>query len=185
KENRTGDLVRKIAENTVSREKFLNRYEQMLYIIPLNRISPVIPGYEKLLENRELFPDMEQYVNKIYSEKNTEEYIDCRRITFITKCILKKVKNFSEEEFMKIVSPYRKYLEKSGIDFTAEKENYEVMYDDGLGEGELSGGSTITSVLYKKELYKELYLLTGDLRYRGVYKKTKKQLRDLSFANEI
>ena len=102
----------RINENLTDRESFLNRYEQMLYTVPKTKISPVIDGYQKLLENEKLFPDMDAYVDKIWSSATKDEpneYIDCRRITFISKCVLKKVINLSFEEFMTYVEPYRKY----------------------------------------------------------------------------
>ncbi|AYV84104.1 MAG: XRN 5'-3' exonuclease [Hyperionvirus sp.] len=163
-------LMERIGTNMVPRGEFLNRYEQMLYIIPLNRISPIVPGYEKLLENRELFPDMQEYVNKIWSG-DSAEYIDCRRITFITKCVLKKVKNFTEQMFMKIVLPYRRFLElDSKVDYSSVKANRSIGYEA------ISGG-------YKRALYKELYLISGDARYKRIYKEAKKQLMDFPFAD--
>jgi 5'-3' exonuclease len=165
----------KIDRNIVSRSNFLNRYEQLLYTVPKNRIHPIIKGYEKLLEDESLFPDMDDYVSKIWNTSTSSQYIDCRRITFITKCILKRVHNYSFKDFMSIVKPYRRYLAKSDIQFGYTTRNVVVEYS---GEREqMQGGSDVLLLLnYYRNMYKRLYLETKHINYKYIYKEAKKHL---------
>jgi len=81
----------------VERKTFFNRYEQMLYTVPVNKIKPIFDAYKDILSNQSIFPDMDDYVKKILNSE--ENYIDCRKITFIIKCSLKKVLDLSFDEF--------------------------------------------------------------------------------------
>jgi len=104
------DVINNLYLYDVDRKNFLNRYEQMLYITPVNKIDLVISGYENLLMDKSLFPDMELYTDKIWNFENGN--IDCRRITFITKCDLKKIKNYEFEYFKEKINKYRKFFTK-------------------------------------------------------------------------
>ena len=90
-----------------TRENFLNRYEQMLYTLPINKIDKSIIEYRNVFDNVELFPDMDEYTNKIWK---MEKVLDCRRTLFISKCHMTQIKNKSFDEFIKYVLPYRKYI---------------------------------------------------------------------------
>lgn len=117
----------KINENLIDRNDFLNRYEQLLYTVPKNNMNPIINGYQELLKNKKLFPDMDHYINEIW-EGEADNYIDCRHIKFIAKCILKKVMNYSFNEFMSYVKPYRKYLKESNFDYSYVTKNREIKF---------------------------------------------------------
>lgn len=58
----------------------------------------------------------------------TDNCIDCRHIKFIAKCILKKVMNYSFNEFMSYVKPYRKYLKESNFDYSYVTKNREIKF---------------------------------------------------------
>ena len=67
-----------------------------------DKIENIVSKYK----GKDLFPDMDEYTKIIWNKNNS--YIDCRRITFINKCILTKVKNKSYKKFMDDVIKYRK-----------------------------------------------------------------------------
>lgn len=171
-------FTNKINANLTSRSKFLNRYEQLLYTVPKNRIKLVIDGYQPLLNNSSLFPDMDDYVNKIWNIDTSDQYIDCRRITFITKCILKKVKNYSFEEFMNKVRFYRKYLDP--LLFNDVAENITISYNSNNSNNLTGGYDNILQLLkYYKNTYKKLYLDTKHKNYKYIYKEAKKYLNNI------
>lgn len=180
KKNKVNIFSDKIKRNLTNRDKFLNRYEQLLYTVPKNRISPIIKGYEKLLENEDLFPDMEKYVDKIWNTDTSSEYIDCRRVTFITKCILKKVHNYPFNEFMSFVEPYRHFLNKSGLNFGYVTNIIKRTYNKQMLGGALIEEENIIQLLkYYRNTYKKLYLETKYINYKYIYKEAKKHLNSL------
>lgn len=173
----------KINRNLAGRNNFLNRYEQSLYTVPKNRIYPVIEGYEELLGDEHLFPDMDDYVDKIWNTDTPNRYIDCRRVTFITKCILKKVHNYSFKDFMSYVKPFRRFLDKSGLNFGHTTNNIEVLYPSvhKMSGGSIANEGNIIKLLnYYKNTYKRLYLETNHVNYKYIYKEAKKHLYSLN-----
>lgn len=117
-----------INEYNVMRKEYINRMEHLLYIVPYNKLlkDPIIDSlniYKKLiLDNKILFPDLDKQITEIWLGNKEKEYIDCKRITFITKCILEQVKNTSFTNFMKIVEPLRIYLSETDLD-NVQKQN--------------------------------------------------------------
>ncbi|AYV76756.1 MAG: XRN 5'-3' exonuclease [Terrestrivirus sp.] len=106
-----------IDEFNIKRSDFVNSIEQLLYISPSNKLlKDAVVGslpeqYRELIaKNKTMFPDINDQIKKIWEGKNPKEYIDCRRITFITKCILEKVKNLSWNEYKKYVVPLRETI---------------------------------------------------------------------------
>jgi 5'-3' exonuclease len=114
-----------ILKNTASRKHFLNRYEQLLYICPLSKIITV-SGYEELIANRQLIIDLDKYIEEIWKAKQLHNYelIDCRRISFLNKCILYNVPNLSFKQFIKLVKPYRHHLIKSSVNYDIKYKNF-------------------------------------------------------------
>jgi len=102
------DLSKKISK----RENYMNKAEQLIYTVPLKKIlnDPYLINKKKYIEfaknNPEICPDLDSQINQIWENTNINNnfYIDCRRVTFITKCVLEKVKNMSYVDFMKLIN---------------------------------------------------------------------------------
>ena len=62
--------------------------------------------YKFAKNNPEICPDLDSQINQIWENTNINSnfYIDCRRVSFITKCVLEKVKNMSYVDFMKLIN---------------------------------------------------------------------------------
>ena len=171
-------LVDMIDENLTERKNFLNRYEQLLYTVPKNKICPIIKGYEILLKDKELFPDMNDYVEKIWNTNSSSQYIDCRRITFITKCILKKVCNYSFKYFMEKVKSYRSFLNKNEFNYDTTNNNIIILYSLSkmIGGLTMNKHNLIELLNRYRIVYKDIYLETKNINYKFIYKEAKRYL---------
>jgi len=103
KSNTDLDIVfKKILNSHINRNVFMNPFEHYLYVTPKNAIN--IPDTKELIiNNPEIFPDMGLIVDKIINGNCLIDDlpIDCRRISFISKCIIKNIVNLTHEEYVK------------------------------------------------------------------------------------
>lgn len=105
-----------LSKYMVERGEYMNKTEQLIYTMPLKKIlnDPYLLDKKKYKEfakqHPEICPDLDEQINQIWENTggNTNFYIDCRRVTFITKCVLEKVSNMSYINYMKIIKPLRK-----------------------------------------------------------------------------
>lgn len=97
-------------EHLIKRKEYMNKFEQLIYTMPLKKILSDDalsdrPKYKKFAKDHsEICPNLDEQINKIWENTETEKsfYIDCRRVTFITKCVLEKVENMSFDKFIKL-----------------------------------------------------------------------------------
>lgn len=107
-----------LSKYNVIRENYFTKVEHMLYTVPTPKLlkEPYIEEhnqYQQLIKShQDIFVDIDKQIDEIWNG-NGKDYIDCRRITFITKCILEKVPNKPFKEFMEIVKPLRVKGDKS------------------------------------------------------------------------
>jgi hypothetical protein len=58
--------------------------------------------YKQFIEdNKDFFPDLDAIANKIWESTDNSDVIDCKRISFLSKCNLLSVKFVNFEEYMK------------------------------------------------------------------------------------
>lgn len=153
----------------VKREIFINRYEQQLYVVPKEQIRPILPSYESVFSNNRLFPDLDKYTEKIWNDRSGK-YIDCRRMTFFAKCILKQITNLTFDEFYDLV----KYGRNSDVtrDYGNSENELQIIFNKNEQIG--SGNYYKSSLEYYRNTYKKLYLETRNKKYKNIYKTAKK-----------
>lgn len=103
-----GDIIQKLRKYNIEQDKYLSKEEHMMYIMPkpsLMRNDAVINNshYMKIIDNNpDIFPDVDTWIDEIL-KMNGEKYIDCRKSTFINKCILKKVINKEYNDYISLM----------------------------------------------------------------------------------
>lgn len=166
-----------VAHNLIKREDFINPFEHYLYVTPKNSIN-LDKKYKYIKdiinENPNIFPDLNNIIESImntnnkFPEYNSNIPIDCRRVSYLSKCSLKTVRDIKFEDFIKLMKNYRdeNYFKVTMIPF--------IKY-----WGEQIGGSKINEfLLLVKKNYKNKYLQTRNIEFKKMYKMTKKILGD-------
>ncbi len=96
----------------VPRQSFMNKVEHYLYVTPYNKHIELPEKYKQFVENnRDLFPDLTEIAEKIWTSSDNSELIDCRRISFVNKCNLLCVKFVGFNNFMSRISYLRDEIE--------------------------------------------------------------------------
>lgn len=167
---------------TVNREDYFNCLEQLMYVTPKNILAELAPEeYQKVLTS---YIDTDNISEKIWnSEENNE--IDCRGVTFITKChlhVLEDIENFSSDKtFIKQLRAIKLDPEtnkRKGIIYEHRSNVHVITYNNyttmkKVSKNELSSKVNDETSLYK--LYKKQYYKTKDIKYKRLYKQIKHQ----------
>jgi 5'-3' exonuclease len=177
-----GDMITEINNSYVNRQNYLNTLEHYMYITPKNKMVNIPEPYMKFAhEHPDFFPDLTESVNKIWTGENASEIIDCKRINFLNKCNLLKVKHITYNEYFYKISKLR------SID-----TDYPTLYTNNiihtyLPIAPLIGGYVIPTgnsdvdvnkLKYYKNYFKLLYMKTGIIKYKKYYKTFKNKLDD-------
>lgn len=199
------DIHNNTVEEVISREDFFNPMEHYLYVTPKNSIN--VGKKYKLFEevinkNKNLFPDLNEIINKIMQIDNeTSNYdsdipIDCRRVSYFSKCTLKTVKDIKYNEFMKVIKPFRGKYKNFEIQYVpyikkwiqqkgglVNSTNLVVISED-LCECPLVIQPTLINFICQllvemKKKNKVKYLECGDIKYKKIYKMAKKILEEI------
>lgn len=110
--NQRTDLIWKnITSNSTKRTKFFNKYEQSLYVLPVDRLRTeniIMPGYEKLLGDSQLYIGLGNYINKIWKGHNYGALIDSRGIKNLHKSIVLKIPKIRFSTWYSVLLEYKK-----------------------------------------------------------------------------
>lgn len=167
-------LDKNINNLTIDRINFMNPLEHYLYITPKNSINSKNLEIKNIVENNpQIFPDLNLIIEKIMDNNNLNDKdipIDCRRVSYLSKCTLRSVKDISFHEFMDKV----KTLRKNEINIKYIKPFYKKW-------NEQIGGSNFDEFLIEvKTNYKIKYMKSKNIEFKKMYKMTKKVLDNLN-----
>lgn len=99
------------------REMFMNKLEHYMYVTPMSRMIDIPDKYKQFIEdNKDFFPDLDAIANKIWESTDNSDVIDCKRISFLSKCNLLSVKFVNFEEYMKKIFLLRENEENEDIE---------------------------------------------------------------------
>jgi 5'-3' exonuclease len=138
----------------VPKDGFMTKLEHYIYVTPKNKQKDVPHIYDDIINNINMFPDLNSIVDDIWSGNNTNNIIDCRRIPYFNKCNLLTVPFVKFNEFMKLVIPLR-------------DDNHNLTKILSYTKNELK---------YYKNYYKHLYIATNACMYKKYYKSIKTKL---------
>lgn len=100
--------VSKDEKYIIDRMNYMNSLEHYLYVTPMNRHRDIPDKYIDMIKNNtDIFTDLNITVNDLWSNKNTKQIIDCRRIPYLNKCNLLSIKTVKYNEYMKLMYMYR------------------------------------------------------------------------------
>jgi hypothetical protein len=167
------NLINSINTYNVSRDKFFTKREQYLYITPMNNIKERDVELEKLFEKKDLYVDLDIVADKILEGKG-KKVIDCRGATFLAKCTLKTVKDYSFNDYIKKLGKDRSHF--------SDKENNKIVKDAFVYKFNKNyiGGNLFNKkkLYYAKNLFKKKYLENKNIDDKQVYKYIKKVLNE-------
>lgn len=171
-ENKLLNIHKKVINLLTDRQNFMNPMEHYLYVTPKNSIN--IKNNKILWDiinnNPQVFPDLDLIINKIMNDDIGNENsvpIDCRRVSYLSKCTLKSVKDISFREFMSITKKLRE--EENNMKYS-DKPFKKVWNDQ-------KGGHKLNDLLIEiKTNYKIKYIESGNIEFKKMYKMTKKIL---------
>lgn len=133
---------------TIKRDEYFSKIEHNIYVSPMNNLIELPEEYKKIIdEHTEIFIDMQQYANDIIDNINTKKILDCRRIAFFNKCIMKKVP-------------------------VVQFKTFSDLFKDIKGKEIIKGKEFIINYTKKmnRNIAKYLYLTTKNMRYKNMYK---------------
>lgn len=110
---------------------FFTKQEHYLYVNPINVLSKSISlkKYGTVLTNSKLLPDLDVYIDKIFKAEpsikfNSKVPIDCRRITYLSKCLLKDNSDIDYFKFINLLVPLRDSANNVAKDVTFIPNTY-------------------------------------------------------------
>lgn len=92
---------------------YMTKYEHMLYVLPINKFNSTIQSeldtktnkkWRTLLKYKNIFPDLDITIDNIFDNKISS--IDCRRISFLAKCVMKHTSNANFFEFDNLIKSH-------------------------------------------------------------------------------
>lgn len=169
-----GTLLSKINESYVNRTEYLNILEHYMYITPRHKMNGISERYNIFItENPEMFPDLTETINRIWTGDNVTEIIDCKRINFLSKCNLKLVPHVTYNTYFKKIKLLRGTEDIPRYDM----HNIVHTYQNDNQSGGNNEDIDIEKLKYYRNYFKMLYIKTGILKYKKYYKSIKNQLQ--------
>jgi hypothetical protein len=163
-------LLYDINKSYVNRSEYLNILEHYMYITPKNRMVSIPHEYEEfILQNPQMYPDLNDTVNRIWNGDNVNEIIDCKRVNFLSKCNLLSVNYVSYDEYFQKIKHLRR------IEDVPSKDVHNTIHVYNT-ERQSGGRSNLDKLKYYKNYFKLLYMKTGIIKYKKYYKSIKNQL---------
>lgn len=166
------DLLNDITKSYVDRSEYLNVLEHYMYVTPKHRMQNIPPSHLEFINmNPDIYPDLTETVNRIWTGDNVNEIIDCKRINFLSKCNLLEVKHVSYLEYFEKIKILRNFGDIPNINITNLVHKYET-----LTGGTLETKNENNKLNYYKNYFKMLYIKTGIIKYKKYYKSMKSKI---------
>jgi len=125
-----------------------------LYVTPKNKHSDVPDKYKSIIEsNPEIFPNLDNVSDKIWSDENNSSVIECKRVPYISKCNLLGVNFVDFTSYIEIMRNKITNIEIENNDPVITKFNTK-----------LDGGA-IKDRLQKLEFFKCVFPIQIKLKY--------------------
>jgi|SaaInlStandDraft_4_1057021.scaffolds.fasta_scaffold07611_3 5'-3' exonuclease len=164
------DDVRKM---TVDSNEYFNSLEHFMFVTPLSVTQNLIPKeFKTFVKESGFYPDMNEVFNKIWLESGSDDKnieFDCKGVPYLSKCVLKVLKNksYNDIKFLEQIRKVKleemtKILQGSVVDRSPNIKRFYKRVKIGK----------IRQTDYQK--YKKLYKESGVQRYKYLYKLYKK-----------
>ena len=97
-----------VIKNNISIDKFINKVEHHIYITPKHILHNIPNRYQKMIkEHDDIFPDLDDIVEKIWNDDNNKEVIDSQRISHLSKCNFPTIKFIKFDDYIEKINKIR------------------------------------------------------------------------------
>lgn len=100
-------LIADINESYVDRSEYLNILEHYMYITPKHRLHNIPIKYIEFTNEKKIYGDLTEVVDRIWNSNDVHEIIDCKRINFLNKCNLLTIPHVTYNEYFKQIKEFR------------------------------------------------------------------------------
>jgi len=84
----------------------MNTIEHYLYVTPKNKHYDIPEKYKIIVNaNANIFPDLDQITEQIWTDENNSSIIECKRLPYISKCNLLGIDFVSYSNFINKLRP--------------------------------------------------------------------------------
>jgi len=163
-------------EFKVPRQEYFNCLEHLMYVSPAPSMLSIIPKeYHEFANTSSFYPNLDKIAEDVFTNPLSTGEIDCRGHIFLNKCHLTQLhieRNFDKDT--KFINELRKIKlspktdKRSGKYKPDNSSNANVINYNPKSEQAIQYGA-----------YKEMYLSTGEYKYKLLYKLNKYKLMNL------